>query len=597
MLNKEKVKKQKDTIVEIEVSEIPENKEEKTTNVIELAEISMEDLILGMKHLSENKNILAVSKRAEEIRVIFYQQLKQINKEVAEKITKSEGKTKKSTLHPLEVEFKQAFNKFKREKHKYRKEKEEQEEKNLKLKKQIIEDIDNLTKQEESIKKTFEQFRALQDKWKNTGHVPIIENNNIWQSYHHHVEIFYDYIKINNDLRDLDFKRNLQEKIELCEKAEVLINEKSLNKMHDSLQELHEHWKNIGPVEKGQREVVWERFQIATKLLHKKRNDYFLLKKENDNKKLKAKNSICKKIDNLTQNPPNQHKDWKNLIIECRRLEEKWKVLGRLKKKDNKIAWNNLRNSLDNFYQKQNSFYKDKKEQSKKVIKKKAAICEKAEDLKNSTNWKNTTQQLIKLQEDWKNAGVSPKQKTDKIWKRFKSACNEFFNTKKAHFKDLERVKEDNLKAKQMLLKEVKKFNPSDDGKSDFKTLNNFSEQWKKCGFVSFKKQSIEKDFEKLINKHYNTIKMDKNEISKVKFINKITAINGNQVKLEKEKESIKIKIDEQNKILTQYKNNISFFGKSKSNDLLKKEVVAKINTVEKEIAILKEKQKIIDRY
>ncbi|MEC8853200.1 MAG: DUF349 domain-containing protein, partial [Bacteroidota bacterium] len=191
----------------------------------------------------------------------------------------------------------------------------------------------------------------------------------------------------------------------------------------------------------------------------------------------------------------------------------------------------------------------------------------------------------------------SPKQKTDKIWNRFKSACNGFFNAKKVHFKDLDKAKEENLKAKQTLLKEVEKFSPSEDGKADFEILTNFSKEWRKCGFVPRNKQSIEQDFEKIMNKHFDTIKLDKNAISKEKFINKITAINGNQSKLEKEKELIRLKIDEQKKIITQYENNISFFGKSKSNDTLKKEVENKIESAEKEVDILKEKLKIINRH
>ena len=366
--------------------------------------------------------------------------------------------------------------------------------------------------------------------------------------------------------------------------------------MHDSLQELHEHWKNIGPVEKEKRNAIWDRFQTATKTLHKKRNDYFLLKKEENDKKLETKNSICKAIDALTNKLPTSHNSWQQLIAESRKLEEKWKSLGRLGKKENSIAWKNLRNSLDNFYQKKKDFYKNRKKDSENVIAKKTAICEKAEALKKDINWKETTVKLIQLQEDWKNTGFSPKQKTDKIWNRFKSACNSFFNAKKVYFKDLEKAKEENLKAKQTLLKEVEKFSPSEDGKADFEILTNFSKEWRKCGFVPRNKQSIEQDFEKIMNKHFDAVKLDKNEISKEKFINKITAINGNQSKLEKEKEFVKAKIDEQKKIITQYENNISFFGKSKSNDTLKKEVKNKIESAEKEVNILKEKLKIIKK-
>jgi len=628
-------------IVEIDVTKTSSNRELKTEDEMDLSSYSMEELIQEMHILLTNNNILSVSKEAEEVRTHFYLKLKQHQKEEIKKrsitealsaskkiqpevkvkispdtsgeivellikegetekrkeIDKSKEKPKKPTLHPLEIEFRKCYNSFKQEKAKIRKEKDEQEERNLLKKRQIIENINNLTKQEESIKKTFDQFRELQEEWKNIGHVPIVENSNLWQTYHHHVEVFYDFIKINKDLRDLDFKKNLEEKTTICKKAEALLNEKSLNKAYDILQELHEHWKDIGPVKKEKRNVIWDRFQATTKTLHKRRNNYFLLKKKENNKKLEEKDSICKAIDDLTNKLPTTHNSWQQLITESRELEEKWKSLGKLGKKENSIAWQNLRYSLDNLYQKKNDFYKNRKKDFKDVIVKRTAICEKTEALKEDTNWRETTQKIIQLQEDWKDAGFSPKKITDKLWKRFKSACNVFFDSKKAHFKKMEDAKEENLKAKQNILKEVEKFLPSSNGKEDSKTLISFSKEWRKCGLVPRDKQGIEKDFEKIMNKHFDAIKLDKKQVQKEKFKSRISAINGDKIKLEKEKDLIRTKIDNVKKVIIQYENNISFFGKSKSNDTLKREVENKIKSAEKEIDILKEQLKIINRY
>ena len=554
-------------IIETQEEAIIENKKDVNTidegskgeNVNQLSNMSIETLILQMNQLSESKDILSESKQGENIRSVFYQKLKQTNKNIEEEGDKSSER--KLTLHPLEIEFKRAYNKFQKEKAKGRKKKEKEEQENLKIKQGIIKDLQKLTNQEELLEKPFEQFRMLQKKWRDTGHVPIAQNNSLWQSYHHHVEIFYDYIKINNDLRDLDFKRNLEEKTRICQKAEALINEKSLNKMHENLQELHEHWRNIGPVKKELREEIWERFQMATKLIHKKRNDYFLKKKEENDTRLKAKNVICKKINALTENPPNTHNEWQNLITKCRALEDKWKEIGKLNKKDNKTGWDNLRKSLDHFYETKNAFYKNRKNNTKKAIQEKLKLCEKAEALKDSTAWKDTTQQLIKLQENWKKIGFSPKQETDKIWKRFNAALDTFFNSKKQYFKTLENAKEKNLVAKQKLLKE------------------------------------IEKKFEAIMNKHFDSIQMDKVDVTKEKFRNKITTISGNKLKLKKERSFILSRINEQEQIIAQYENNISFFGKSKSNEALKQEVIGKIKSAKDQIVILKEKLKIIDSH
>ena len=307
--------------------------------------------------------------------------------------------------------------------------------------------------------------------------------------------------------------------------------------------------------------------------------------------------TFLRKINALTENPPNTHNEWQNLITKCRALEDKWKEIGKLNKKDNKTGWDNLRKSLDHFYETKNAFYKNRKNNTKKAIQEKLKLCEKAEALKDSTAWKDTPQQLIKLQENWKKLGFSPKQETDKIWKRFNAALDTFFNSKKQYFKTLENAKEKNLVAKQKLLKEIEKFKPSEDGKSDFNLLSNYSRQWKNCGIVPFKKQKIEKKFEAIMNKHFDSIQMDKVDVTKEKFRNKITTISGNKLKLKKERSFILSRINEQEQIIAQYENNISFFGKSKSNEALKQEVIGKIKSAKDQIVILKEKLKIIDSH
>lgn len=531
--------KNKEQEVTKEVSETTE------TTTVNNSALSMDEIITRIENLSENENPYSVSKEIEELKSLFYSKLKTEQKEEITEIEVKETETEEGTteeevkksLHPLEVKFKQSFGKYKKIKFEYRKQREEQEQNNLKIKLQIIKDIDKLTQEDESIKKTFEHFKILQKQWKATGYVPQIENNNLWQSYHHHVELFYDYIKLNNDLRDLDFKRNLEEKTAICEKAEALLNENSLNKMHESLQELHEHWKNIGPVQREIKEEIWERFQKISRTLNKKRNDYFIQKKDEESKKIEQKNNICSEIEILSKSEVNSHSAWQKLTSKCIDLETKWKSIGRLNKSDNKIAWKNLRTALNNFYNSKNEFYKKKKEENKSIIATKLAIAEKAEALQNSTDWKETGSKLIKLQEQWKNSGFASKQVSEKIWKRFKTACKLFFDAKKTHYKGLDNVKEQNLKAKQNLLKEIEKFK------------------------------------------------------------SKIAVINGNEIKLNKEKEMIRAKIDDVKKIIIQYENNISFFGKSKRNNSLKKQVEDKIESAQKEVENLKEKLKIINRH
>lgn len=579
---------------EKDISIEPENLSTEETNTIDNSSLNLEELIARVNLLANNDNPYSASKEIEEIKSLFYSKLKaEIKNSEKEKGEEIEEETK---LHPLEIEFKKSYNQYKKVKFEYRKKKEAEEEKNLKTKLQIIKDIDKLTQEDESIKKTFEHFRILQEQWKNTGHVPIIENNNIWQSYHHHVELFYDYIKINNDLRDLDFKRNLEEKTKICEKAEALLNEKSHNTAHHILQELHEHWKNVGPVQKELREDLWERFQTITRTLNKRRNDYFLNKKAEDANKLEKKNEICKKIEALTEEKNLSHNKWAQLTEKCAELEKEWKSLGKLNKTDNKTAWNNLRASLNIFYNKKNLFYKERKEDAKSVLATKTNIAEKAEALQNSTDWQETGKTLIKLQEEWKNSGFAPAKQSNEIWKRFRTACDTFFNARKAHYKELDKEKEVALKDKTELLKKLKSFSTSENSKEDVKQLKELNKQWKAIGHIPKNKMKINDEFFSLLNAKFEELGLSKKALATEQYKNKISSLQGNSKAIESEQRFLRNKIDSLFKDIAQYENNMSFFGNNKSTEPLKKQVEVQIKKANKEIEELKKKLQLLKK-
>ena len=570
------------------------------------SDLEIEQVIEKIDLLSQNENPYLVSKKIEDLKSIFYIKLKEKTAEKEVKILEetpttvqdesSEEKSKEITLHPLEIEFKTSYRKFKKVKFEYRKKRDGQEVDNLKTKQQIIADIDKLTQEDESIKKTFEHFRILQEQWKNTGHVPQTENNNLWQSYHHHVELFYDYIKLNNDLRDLDFTRNLEEKIAIYEKAEALLNEKSFNKIHNTLQELHEHWKNVGPVKRELREELWERFQNISKTLNKKRNDYFLKEKEKDQKKLIQKEEICKKIDTLTLTTIFSHKEWEEANNQCSELEKEWKDIGRLNKVENSIAWKSLRTVLNNFYDKKNAYYKQKKEEGKNILKVKIIICEKSEKLQNSTDWQVTGNQLITLQNEWKNAGFSSADQSNKIWKRFKAACDTFFNARKVHYKAMDKEKEGALKEKEELLLTLKEFKASSNSKDDIKKLKEFSNQWKKLGHIPRDKMKINDEFFDLINAKFEELGLSKKVLAEEQYKNKVSSIKGNDKAISSEKQFLRLKIDNLKKEISQYENNISFFGKNKSTEPLRKQVEEQIAKANTDIEALKQKLQILNK-
>ena len=575
---------------------IPENNQvqEPVNKTIDLSSLSMEELITELENLCEIQNPYSVSKKSEEIKTLFYKSLKSENN--IEDISEEDSEQEKKTLHPLELKFKNVNNKFKKIKSDYRKNREKEENKNLIIKENIISDIDKLSKEEESLKVTFEKFKNYQKKWNNTGHVPITKSNDLWQNYHHHIELFYDYIKINKELRDLDFKRNLEQKTIICEKAEKLSNDKSINTAFNSLQELHEHWKNIGPVSREYREIIWERFQTASRKINKNRNDYFLNKKRILKGNTELKSSICKEIKKLSEDNPNTHQQWNNLSEKLNELSEKWKKAAPIEKSDLKKSWTEFREATNKFYSMKNNFYKNRKEDNNNNLQEKIKICEKAEELSTSTNWKETGKQLIQLQEKWKNSAFVPKNLSDKIWKRFRSACNKFFDARKKHYKLLDKEKEGNLKEKTTLLKEVQKFDVSENPREDIKRLKEFSEKWNSIGFVPKQDIQINDKFDKVISSLYNKLKVDKSEKKTIQFQIKAERLKGNSNKLNVEKELIREEIGKVNKTILQYENNISFFGNGKGTEKLKEDVLKNIENSKKEIEELKKKLSLLNK-
>lgn len=576
-----------------------EEKQEKKVTEINYNSLSIEDLIEEHEQLLETEKPYSVSKQIDEIKVCFYKKLHSLNnteKESEEEETETDSEKQEKTLHPLEIKFKQVHNKYRKLKSEFRKNREQDEEKNLKIKQQIIVDIDLLIKEEESIKTTFEKFRTLQNKWKNTGNVPLKENNNLWQSYHHHVEMFYDYIKINNDLRDLDFKRNLEQKTLICEKSEKLLTEKSINSAFDTLQELHEHWKNIGPVVRELREEIWNRFQVASREINKKKNDYFHKKQAIRKNNLKIKSEICKQIIGLSTPLADNHNQWVKLTEELKVLSEKWKKAAPIEKEDLKKSWSEFREINNEFFQNKSAFYKNKKEAISTNLQIKVSICEKAEALSNSTQWNDTGKILIKLQEQWKNSPFVPNNTSSPIWKRFRKACDTFFNARKSHYKKLDLEKEVNLKEKEAVLKKVNLFSVSDDAKKDIVNLKKFSKQWNSIGFIARDSMKINDEFNNLISSLYNKLKIDKSEKENIQFLAKTESLKGNKHQLDKEKDFIRKQIESVNKVISQYENNISFFGYGKGTESMKLEVMKKIDNSKKEIETLKDKLSTLNK-
>ena len=540
--------------------------------------VDTDKLIDNLKTLIDSNNLLSISKDVENIKAQFYIKLKNIEKDKSD----------------IEKKFKKIYNQYRLEKNTLRKKIEKEEENNLKIKKDIIAEIKELTNNIEIKKETFNHFKELQKKWKDTGYVNLKYKNDLWQTYNHYVEVFYDYLRLNNDLRDIDFKKNLKLKTKICEKAESLILENSLNKMHESLQLLHEEWKNIGPVKKEDREILWQRFQEASKKINKKRNDHYTELKRKDQEKIKLKKEICGKIEAISNKTFKNNTEFNTALNKFNELVEKWKSLGGVNKKDNKHCWKDFREVQNLFYKQKNEFFKKRKENNKKSIQLKSELCNEAKNLENDTNWESSTKKIIKLQDKWKKAGHTFGKASDKLWKEFKSSCDKFFNAKK---KEQEKINlETNKKkaSKEKIIKKILDFKLEDNTDKNIEFIHSCVSNWKKIGEIK-NSYKLEKNFKEVCFDLIRKINISQKEKEKLKQDTYINLIKDNLNEVKKYKLDIKQKITEKKKEIDQYETNKSFFVANKNNNSIKnqidnkiKKLITETEQLEKELKHLK---------
>jgi hypothetical protein len=500
---------------------------------------------------------------------------------------------------PYEDDLKNLLKEYRQLRNSRSKEMEEEKEKNLEIKYQIIEDIKSLVNRKESINKTFQEFRDLQQKWRDTGLVPQSKLKDLWETYHHHVENFYDYIKINKELRDLDLKKNMEAKITLCEKAEELLMEPSVIKAFNILQKYHEQWREIGPVPRDKKDELWERFKLATSKINKKHQDFFEDRKEEQKKNLEAKNALCEKAEEIASMNFESHKEWDQKSKELIELQKVWRTIGFAPKKDNNKVYERFRNACDNFFDAKRDFYAQNKELQQNNMQMKLDLCVQAEALKDSTDWKKTTDEFISIQKKWKEIGPVPRKQSDAVWKRFRAACDYFFDQKSEHFSTVDHDQIENLEAKKALIEEVKNYKLTKDEDVDLAQIKEFQRRWSEIGYVPFKeKDKIQNEFRSVINAQFDHLRIDEHKRDILKFKTKVSNFSEsskgqNKMRYERDKYLNRMKQLENDLILLN--NNIGFFANTKNAESLIEDVNRKIQATIEKIELLKEKIRIID--
>lgn len=563
-----------------------------------------QELLAHLDALTSEFTPLEIKNEVELVKSVFYQKL---SKEVAEmKARFLEANTVEGEEEPVfetpvdevEVALKAALAKYRKAKSDLHNKIEKEREENLATKLALIEDLKQLVTKEESIGKTFEAFHAIQEQWRATGSVPATQNNDLWQNYHLHIEHFYDYIKINKDLRDLDFKRNLESKQSLCEKAEALNEKKSAIEAFKSLQSLHQQWKEIGPVEKELRDELWDRFKKATTVINKRHQDHFNEQKEMQLENLKKKEVLCEKVEAIANNQTTKAKEWNDNVKVVQGLQEEWRTVGIVPKKDNAPIYKRFRKGCDLFFNNKRSFYKLQKDEQELNLDKKKVLLEKAISLKNNDSWKETSEELINLQKQWKAIGPVPRKYSEVIWKQFREACDTFFLKKKDFYGGNDDKQKANYDLKVALIEKIKTFEASDSPQDDVKKLLAFKDEWMAIGHVPFKKKNeINGDYHKELNAQFDKLNLKKEDREMEKFRSKIEDINdksGDKMYAERKKLSLKLK--ELESEIGTWENNLGFLSKSKTTESLVKEYTKRIDKAKAQTLLLKKKIRMIDK-
>ena len=592
-------KKEKKEVVKTENKQVkqPEEKKEK----IDYSYYTQIQLVNALRDVLDEDGDVDIKDKVEAIKSVFYKNLNEDAEAAKKKFIEGGGNEADFVApeDPYENDIKDLLKRYRNIRIEFNKKLEVEKEENLKKKYEVIEKIKGLINNEESINKTFNEFRELQREWREIGLVPQSKMKNLWDTYHFHVENFYDYIKINRELRDLDLKKNLEIKIKLCESAEELLVEPSIIKAFNTLQKYHERWREVGPVPREQKDDIWERFKAATSKINKKHQEFFESRKEEQKKNLEAKTALCEKVEEIDISKISNYKEWDEKSKELIKLQKVWRTIGFAPKKDNNKIYERFRTACDNFFNAKREFYAKNKELQQNHLQQKIDLCVQAESLKDSTDWKKTTHDFINIQKKWKEIGPVPRKHSDNVWKRFRAACDYFFDKKSEHFSFMDSEQIDNLKKKEDLVERVINFKSVGDVDENLNALKDFQREWTEIGHVPFKKKDeIQHNFREAINKLYDELNIDEEKRNILKFRSKMTSYSEsnrgqNKMRMEREKYMNKLKQLESDHVLLE--NNIGFFAKSKNAESLIKDVKKKIEISKQKIELLKEKIRVID--
>ena len=454
-----------------------------------------EELVALFARMLEEQPVQSIRRDVEALKIAFYR-IRRAEVEAARRRFVEEGGAEEDfapSVDGAEVQLKEQFKIYRQRRDAFIANLEAEKEANLKVKQTIIEELKELVNSDETLNHTFNKFRELQQRWRDTGVVPQQYIKDLWETYNLHVENFYSFIKINKELRDLDLKKNYEQKIALCEQAEALILEPSVVEAFHKLQKLHDEWRETGPVANEYKETLWERFKAASSRINKQHQEHFETLKGEQVRNLELKTELCAATEELSAQPLTTRKEWNKASDRLLEIQKTWKTIGFAPKKDNNRIYERFRTACDRFFEAKRQFYAGMKTEMEHNLQQKTEICEAAESLMNSEEWKKATDELIALQARWKQIGAVSRRHSDAIWKRFRAACDKFFERKASHFASVDGEHEENLQKKLALLAEMAEADVKAGG---YEVIREFQRRWGEIGFVPIKqKDSIQKKY------------------------------------------------------------------------------------------------------
>ncbi len=562
---------------------------------------SKQEIVDTFARLLESRPVQSLRRDAEAVKVAFYKAWKQeVEKHKREFV--AAGNPEEAFVPPTdkdEERLKELFGEYRKKRDAFLALTEEQKEANYAAKLKIIEELKALVDGGETLNQTFNTFRDLQNRWKEIGAVPLGVVKDLWDTYHLHVENFYNFVKINKELRDLDLKKNYEAKIALAEQAEALLLDPSPVSSFHKLQKLHEQWREAGPVAIEYKETLWDRFREASSKINKRHQEYFEGIKEEQQRNLELKTGLCEQTEELLGIEYTARKEWEDASEKLIEIQKVWKTIGFAPKKDNTKIYERFRAACDRFFEKKRAFYSQAKGEMDENLQAKIALCERAEALVESTEWKKTTDELIALQKEWKAIGPVPRKQSDAVWKRFRKACDTFFENKSSHFSETDSQYAANLAAKRALLEEIRAFEIGEREES-FEQLKDFQRRWGEIGFVPIReKDKLQAEYREVIDALFAELKGSDRDRKVERFREKVSTMKGGgsgKNPLRSERERLYNKVKQLEADIALLENNIGFFAKSKNAEGMIREVNNKIVRTKEEMAVLIEKIKVIDQ-